>query len=180
MRYYILLLFLIGIIGCKSNPKEEIVELTREHSLKNLTEVKLDLFEVNANLYPILDSIIDIVCDCPENRHEQIGFVLLPFQDHKMNGFTVTNIIDLNFQYYLAYTGVFYYKGYQFLIAEIDKGIVEKLNKKVTLYSISHEIYPYVYEDYKSSSSWTYFIGNDDFKCVSITHCDNVIKYYDY
>jgi len=165
---------LLILIGCQHVPQDERVVLTQVHSVVYLTEVRLDLFEVSITLHPLLDSIIETTTNCQEYYNQQLGFELLFYGEDR---FIIANIVDLNFQYYLIYDGIFYYKGYQFGIVDlVDSPSLKKLNRKITLYSISKEKYPYVYIDESKNSYWTYRYKDDVFECIEIKRCGKFFK----
>lgn len=173
----VLIILLLVLTGCEQNSNKEIVVLTQEHSVKDLTEMKVELYEVNVKLYPILDSVIEATINCSEYFNQQLGFELLFYNEQANNDFIITNILDLNFQYYLIYDGVFYYKGYQFGIIEpINEHLLKKINRKVTLYSISKQKYEQVYIDNTQNSHWIYRYNDDGFTCIEIKRCGKLIK----
>ncbi len=171
------IIILLFIAGCEPNSKKERIVLTQVHSIEYLTEKKLELYEVNIQLYTILDSIIETVTNCPEYFNQQLGFELLFYERDAGNSFIITNILDLNFQNYLNYDGIFYYKGYQFgIVNPINNSLLKKLNRKVTLYSISEEKFKSVYIDNSKNSYWIYSYDNDAFKCIEINHCGKLFN----
>ena len=175
MKVFLIILCLM-LAGCNQSSKKEVVVITQLHSLKFLTEKEVELYEVDVKLHPILDSVIEIVTKCPEYFNQQLGFELI-FYDGQPTKFIITNILDLNFQYYLIYDGIFYYKGYQFNIMEpINRKLLKKLNNKVTLYSISEEAYEQVYIDDSKNSHWIYRYQDNNFTCIEIKRCGKLIK----
>lgn len=180
MRLRFILILIISSIfsSCRNNNSEEMdtVELSQQYFLEDMTEVILDIYQIDSLMYPILDSIIEKVLACPQNLNQQIGFVF-SIDDKLSKKFSIFNTINTNAQYYLDYKGIFYYKGYQFgIYNDSNFNYLKKLNQKAKVFSISNEKFPTWYQDYKFDSFWVYSLKNGQFECTELKFCGAFIR----
>lgn len=174
LLYYILPLFFL--LACKNENTSEEAVLSRQFSLKDLVETNLKLYESNAILHPILDSIIDLTVKCPDYKNEQFGFFLTSYSD-SINRLLIsientTKLYEFN---YNRCNGVFYYKGYQFALIGISTSILKDLGKTIKIFFVNPAKLRKMYNE-KSEffySSWNYVYKNNKFFCLSYNRCGN-------
>lgn len=174
---WILIFLAMLLTSCHTSffePKEQVIK--QEVNIDELEEVDLNLYELNPDFNIIMDSIIEKVINCPLYLNQQIGFEII-MQDSIQKAFTIFSTVNLNEQYYLAYDGISYYKGYQCgIIGTLN--IYKKLNRRVRLYSISNEKFPLWTQTNIPQSHWSYMQqDNNQFECIEIKYCGNYIKH---
>jgi competence protein ComGC len=174
-KFLILILILITLLNCNLKTNTEVIKLTSQYSIKDLVESKLELYQINENASPLLDSIIRNINECVKYRNTQIGFVFTVYKDTTNK--TIISIENTTNLYKFDYSrcnGVFYYKGYQFVnIGIINDSLLKDLGQRVQLYSVNKEKLRYMYKgsDEFFHSSWSYIYDGEDFKCVDFNVC---------
>jgi len=180
--YIIIILFLI--INCSSKNRVETVMLSMQYSINDLIEVRLNLYEINSSIYPILDSVIERVTCCPKYKNDQIAFVFSTCKD-TLNRFIINieNTSGLHFFDYTICNGVFYYKGYQFVhIGTINNSLLKDLKKDVKLFCINKKKLLTMYQGNNEFyySSWDFIYENEQYKCIHYRDCENFWNNSDY
>jgi len=174
----ILFLTLVLIFSCCTNFKTVPV-LYAEYSLDDLSEIELHQYKVKAVLYQVLDSTINQANKCFFYEDIQIDYTFEVIQD-SLGSFelNIASIYDLYTLDYNDCSGVFYYKGYQFLLyGPFVPEILEDMHKNKRLFYLNPDKLRHYYPPYGEffNSSWTYSFRNGNFKFIDCFYCN---KYY--
>jgi len=180
----LLIMISVFLISCINNNKdEEIITLSNNFDLKDIVVTKLDLLKVGDKTKPLFDSLIDLVIDCPNNINLQIGFVVSTSIDSVgIKHITIENINDLTRFDYSRCDGVFYYRGYQFVIIG-NRWLFKNSGMVIKLISINPKRLKSIFrangEFY--NSSWDFVYVKNEFYCISYHNCGEYwydSKYY--
>jgi hypothetical protein len=152
--------------------KEQAI-IEQEYTINDYIEVTLDVYEAKNDICAIFDSIIDIVNNCPEMKHLQIGYIFdINYRNDTLK--ISINTIDylLNDKIYSYAQGVFFHKGYQFVYfgAFFDEFFVNK-NQTIMRFSIdSAKLFPDI-DDTGYLGNWEYVYEENNFRNVYFSCC---------
>lgn len=174
-KFFILVLISITQVSCNLKTNTEVIELTRQYSIKDLVQTKLKLYEIDKKAFPLLDSIIRNTNECEKFKNTQIGFIFTEHKDSTDKSIiSIENTTNLcEFDYSLC-NGVFYFKGYQFaIIGIVCDSLLKDLGQHVQLIGIKKEKLQTMYKgnDEFFHSSWSYVYDGEDFRCVDFNAC---------
>lgn len=175
MKYLHYIILIAFICGCNPNNKTEIVKLTRQYSIEDLIELKIEQSEIGNDFEPILDSVINWVTKCDHYKNMQLGFIVTAYTDSiNMQLIRIENITRL---YEFDYTGcssMFFYKGYRFAcIGKMPDPLIKSLDQTINIFFIDPEKLQFMDKGRNEFfySSWTYVYENNSFNCVSYNNC---------
>ena len=165
------------LVGCNFKNDPEVIKISSQYLSNDLIDIKLKLYEINIDLHPILDSVIEYVIKCNNYKNAQIGFDLTTYRNFGNRLLiSITNNTRLYEFDYSICNGVFYYKGYQFVhVGEISDSILTDLNQTIKLNYVSPEKLQMMYQNHDEFfySSWTYIFESNKFKCISYRNCSS-------
>lgn len=177
--YLLGFLLITSLCGCHSYV--EVVKF-RSYKAKDYINIDVAVYELDEQLYPILDSIIVKAEECPQYQglKTKIAFSFSFYEKTREDSLTselcVSAVYSPRFFNYAQWTkGVFYYKNYDFYINNdvlfLDT-LMRKTNRIVSIKCIDPEKYE-LGMHYRGDKDmyWWYKYENDQFTNLQYGYC---------
>jgi hypothetical protein len=165
-------MILVLFSSCELNNTNEVIPLSSEFKANDLTVKKIEVYQINKELVPLIDSIIDLIISCPNHSNHQISFIYTSFYEAPNYHLSIEVLRNPIYFDYSICEGVFYYKGYQFGVIG-ESRFLEKINDSIQVVGLSFDkMKKLKFDDEFSESSWQFvFIDNQNY-CISFINCN--------
>lgn len=172
-QYIQILVFIIVIVlavACGHSNKNKTNTEFEEDTVIVVFEYvyeEFDLFEFNPVLYPIFDSILQTVRECPKLNEEDLIYCTNVYKDNDLITHISIKLIERKQVYCLNIGGLFTYKRALF---ELDSNNIEDLflntGLKVKFKCLKENTLMNDYNDGAMRGAWDYVIEDGHIKCL--------------
>jgi hypothetical protein len=171
------ILIFILLIGCKQNnlhgykQNGKVLDNTEEEQpliyheyylMQDYISVNINLYEAKKDIHTLLDSIIDVINNCSDNKNIQIGYTVDAYgvDNYIELGISAINF-QINEQLYSRAKGLFFHRGYEFIYFGVflDKYFID-LNKTVRRNAIDYNRLNYGIDDSYILGTWLFIYDN--------------------